>query len=146
MLNVEETAKIITNNYFTKRYPSQPRIDLDNIRVQVENFEWNGAIYRIDVFFLHQKPSFLPYYQNFWMAHKIWMAKSGNAVKQEPVYTSNAVHSELRDKAKENIMGFFPGNYYFKKDMDNIDLVLKNRPAFKLNFGPGGLFPYTIDL
>lgn len=146
MINIEETAKIITNNYFTKRYPSQPKIDLENIVIQVENFAWNGASYRIDVFFLHQKPSFLPYYQNFWMSHRIWMAKSGNAVKQEPVYTSNAIHPELKSNANENIVGLFPGNYYFKKEFDFIDHSLKNNKSpLILKSGPGEFFQYTFN-
>src|ERR1700741_1749231 len=127
MMDIQQAAKNITQKYFSKSYPHQPAIDMENIRVQIENFEWNGAAYRIDVFFLHQKPSFLPYHQNFWMSHRIWMTKNGNAVKQEPVYTSNAVHPELNSKAHENLMGLFPGNYYYKKELNFIDDALKKK-------------------
>ncbi len=132
MLNVEQAAKeSLLKYYATKKYPHQPKIDIDNIRVQVENFEWSTAAYRIDLFFLHQRPSFIPYHQNFWMAHQLFMKKDGVVIKHEQVYTSWAVHSdpELRDekKSKHELVGFFPGNYYFKKELDFIDQVLRSK-------------------
>ena len=129
MLNIEEAAKeSLRKFYATKKYSNQPSIDMENIRVQVEEFEWSTAAYRIDLFFLHQRPSFIPYFQNFWMAHKLFMRKDGVVIRHDPVYTAWAVHSapELIAKKYKEVLGLFPGNYYFKKEFDFIDKVLKS--------------------
>lgn len=144
-MDIEQTAKQLCIDYYQKQYFHQPKIDRENLCVQVENFEWNGAIYRIDLFFLHQSPSFIPYHQNFWMTHRIWMTKNGKAVKQEPVYTSNAVHPELKSKGKENIIGMFPGNYFFKKEFDFIDETLRKSPVFTFKSGPHDHFTHHVE-
>ena len=130
MINVEEEAKNSLQKFYSKKkYPNQPEIDFKNIRVQIEEFGWKTAKYRIDLFFLHQQPSFLPYHQNFWTAHKLFMTETGEVIKHDQGYTSRAVHPDpkLNEKRKihKDLSGFFPGNYYFKKYFDFSDEILK---------------------
>ena len=133
MLNIEQAAKQSLRQFYSrKKYPNQPDIDMDSIRVQVEEFGWQTASYRINLFFLHQHPLFTPFHQNFWMAHTLFMEKMGKVIHHDPTYTAWAVHPLLGDKKDMDIglvfyevmpngelfqLSYFIGRASYAKDM-----------------------------
>ncbi|MEK6899774.1 MAG: hypothetical protein AABX05_01490 [Nanoarchaeota archaeon] len=125
---IERIAKETLNEFYIKRYKNQPKIDLKNIRVQIEEFRWENSSYRIDLF-LRQKPSFIPYHKNFWMAHRLFMTKTGKTIKHDQIYTAWANHPDRKEEKNEKVMGFFPGNDYFKPELNFIDKILKKQPV-----------------
>ena len=131
--------------FYADQSPNE--IDLENLTVQVEEFSWQNASYRLDLFF-GQKPSFLPFNSDFVMAHRMWMRRSGEIIKSEPVYRSPNLEEGISAMSlPEERRGFFPGNRAFRKELDFIDGVLKK--AGSVPGGKGGMISapdFTLDL
>ena len=132
-------------DFYADQSPNE--IDLQNLTVQVEEFSWQNASYRLDLFF-SQKPSFLPFNSDFVMAHRMWMRRSGEIIKSEPVYRSPNIAEGVSAAAlPAERRGFFPGNRAFRHELEFIDGALKKAgsvPGIK-----GGMISapgFTLDL
>lgn len=83
------------------------------LRVTVEDFEWNGAVYRIDVA-VDEHPIFLPWNSDYAMAHRLWMTADGGTMKSETIYTRpNYDAAVARDSLLPERLGFYPGTHSF---------------------------------
>ncbi len=88
-------------------------IDTSNWRVSIEEFEWQDAVYRIDVA-VDESPTLLPWKSAYVMAHRIWMTALGRTIKTEPIYDRpNLADGERTDDLPANRRGFYPGNQHF---------------------------------
>jgi hypothetical protein len=129
------------------RDQSPGAIDLENLTVQIEKFAWQNASYRLDLFF-NQKPSFLPFNSDFVMAHRMWMRRSGEIVKSEPVYrSSNLADGVAASTLSAERRGFFPGNRAFRRELEFIDGALKKAGSVTGRKGGRMSEPgFTLDL
>lgn len=131
--------------YYAGRSPVG--IDLENLTVQIEKFSWQNASYRIDLFF-NQKPSFLPYNSDFVMAHRMWMRRSGEIIKSEPVYRSpNFDAGASSHPLPGERRGFFPGNRAFRAELDFIDGALIRTGSIRgENSGMASSTNFSLDV
>ncbi len=121
---IPDIARRALAEYYQDQSPNA--IDLENLVAQVEEFAWENASYRIDLFF-SQAPSFLPFNSDFVMAHRMWMRRSGEIIRSEPVYRAPNLNEGVTaaDLPPER-RGFFPGNRAFVRELHFIDHALKN--------------------
>jgi hypothetical protein len=104
------------------------------LRVSVEDFEWNGAVYRIDVA-VDEHPIFLPWNSDYAMAHRLWMTADGGTVKSETIYTRpNRDAAVARDSLLPERLGFYPGSRSFSVPLRWIAHALEQ--AGPLTFAP----------
>jgi hypothetical protein len=104
------------------------------LRVTVEDFEWNGAVYRIDVA-VDEHPIFLPWNSDYAMAHRLWMRADGTTVRSETIYTRpNRDTTVARDSLLPERLGFYPGSHSFSAPLRWIANALEQ--AGPLTFAP----------
>ena len=113
----DTNIKLKLIEYYKERLLYYAEIDVDKLVIQIEEFKWQNAVYRIDIFF-SDEISFIPWNSNYVMAHRMWMTISGEIVKSEPIYSNSNFQSDENQThiPKENT-GFFPGLKYFEKDL-----------------------------
>lgn len=106
-------------------------IDLSQITVQIEEFTWKNAIYRMDLV-VNIHPKFIPWPSTFVMAHRMWMAENGEIVYSEPIYDqpNHPPHQTISDLPKYR-QGFYPGNSHFQTQLNFIDQALKTAETLR---------------
>jgi hypothetical protein len=109
------------------------------VRVTVEDFEWNGAVYRIDVA-VDEHPIFLPWDSDYAMAHRLWMTADGGTVKSETIYTRpNRDDAVARSSMPPERLGFYPGSHSFSTTLRWIAHALQQAGplTFAASHAPG---------
>ncbi len=100
-------------------------LDSSHWRVSIEDFEWQDAVYRIDVA-VDEYPTLVPWKSAYVMAHRIWMTASGHAVQTEPIYDRpNLANGERVDALPASRRGFYPGNAHFATQLAFLHTALK---------------------
>lgn len=100
-------------------------IDVDRLCIQIEEFTWKNASYRLSVSFRHI-PTFLPYNSNYVQAHLMLMTTSGHMVSSEPIYSSaHPKPGAAEDTIPRDRTGFFPGITYFTDELNFVDQALR---------------------
>lgn len=122
-------------------------IDTSHWRVSIEDFEWQDAVYRIDVA-VDEYPTLVPWKSAYVMAHRIWMTATGRAVKSEPIYDrQNLADGHGADTLPAHRRGFYPGNAHFAAELAAIGTALQKAPAFSVPMDrpqPGNLLRYQF--
>jgi hypothetical protein len=124
-------------------------IDASHWRVSIEDFEWQDAVYRIDVA-VDESPTLLPWKSAYVMAHRIWMTAAGRAIKTEPIYDRpNLADGERTDDLPANRRGFYPGNRHFAAQLAFLHTALIAAGTVELAIdrpAPGLSRHYTFPL
>jgi hypothetical protein len=96
------------------------RIDATTLVANAEPFQWQSAVYRIDVV-CSEQPVFVPYPSDFARAHRIWMSATGGEVRAESIYTTPNFDGT---SAPADRRGLYPGHAAFTAQLDAIGAVL----------------------
>ncbi|MDR7308360.1 hypothetical protein [Rhodoferax saidenbachensis] len=100
-------------------------LDTARWRVSIEDFEWQDAVYRIDVA-VDEYPTLVPWKSAYVMAHRIWMTATGRVVQTEPIYDRpNLANGGRSDAVPASRRGFYPGNAQFAAQLDFLHTALK---------------------
>lgn len=101
-------------------------IDTAGWRVSIEDFEWQDAVYRIDLA-VDAYPTLVPWNSAYVMAHRIWMTASGRAIQSEPIYDRPNLPEDVRTETlPASRRGFYPGNRHFAAQLDFLGTALQN--------------------
>ena len=104
-------------------------IETSHWRVSIEDFEWQDAVYRIDVA-VDEYPTLVPWKSAYVMAHRIWMTAAGRPVKSEPIYDRpNLAEGAQADSLPAHLRGFYPGSAHFATQLAFVNTALQNAEA-----------------
>ncbi|MDZ7939230.1 MAG: hypothetical protein U5M53_13540 [Rhodoferax sp.] len=119
-----QTAALAEVLRFYAPFRSTP--DVSKLRVTVEDFAWNGAVYRVDVV-VDEYPVFLPWNSDYAMAHRLWLAADGSPVKSETIYTRPNLETTSASAALPlERRGFYPGSRAFSVPLRFVEQALVN--------------------
>lgn len=122
-------------------------IDASHWRVSIEDFEWQDAVYRIDVA-VDEYPTLVPWNTAYVMAHRIWMTAAGRAIQTEPIYDRpNLAATDRADTLPANRRGFYPGNAHFAAQLKFLDTALKTAETINVAMDrpvPGMVLHYAF--
>jgi hypothetical protein len=94
--------------FYAETNPGGRPIAIARAPVQLEAFEWGGGSFRIDV--RAPEPAILPPDTCYVMAHRLWMRRSGEVVRSEPVWRASKLGEGAREEAlPATSRGFYPG-------------------------------------
>lgn len=122
-------------------------LDASQWRVSIEDFEWQDAVYRIDVA-VDEHPTLVPWKSAYVMAHRIWMTATGRVVQTEPIYDRpNLANGARADALPANRRGFYPGNVHFAAQLAFLNTALQQANTISVpldRLQPGTVLRYQF--
>lgn len=124
-------------------------IDTSHWRVSIEDFEWQDAVYRIDVA-VDEFPTLVPWKSAYVMAHRIWMTAAGRAIQTEAIYDRpNLADGARTDTLPASRRGFYPGNRHFAAQLAFLHAALQKAGPLSVTLDrplPGTVLRYQFPL